>query len=125
MNPTLFYKVMSKFYDLLDVIYFRKYDTSPRKVVYDAIKDKDKILDLCTGTGTTAINIAKKNASVEIIGIDLSKNMLNVAKSKIKKGKISNVKFDLMDATNLSFDDECFDKVLLSLVLHEINEGVA
>ena len=33
MNSVLFYKVMSGFYDLLDVIYFRKYESSPRKVV--------------------------------------------------------------------------------------------
>ena len=59
MNSVLFYKAMSRFYDLLDVIYFRKYDTSPRKVVNEAIEDNDKILDLCTGTGTNAVNIAK------------------------------------------------------------------
>ena len=39
MNSVFFYKTMSRFYDLIDVIYFRKYDTSPRKVVNDAIKD--------------------------------------------------------------------------------------
>ena len=46
MKSALFYKAMSRFYDLLDVIYFRKYDTSPRRVVNEAIKDHDKILDL-------------------------------------------------------------------------------
>ena len=59
MNSVLFYKLMSGFYDLLDVIYFRKYETSPRKVVNESIKPGDKILDLCTGTGTNAVNIAK------------------------------------------------------------------
>ena len=63
MNSVLFYKAMSGFYDLLDVIYFRKYDTSPRKVVNEAIKDYDKILDLCTGTGTNAVNIAKADGN--------------------------------------------------------------
>ena len=51
MNSVLFYKVMSGFYDLLDVIYSRKYETSPRKVVNESINPGDKILDLCTGTG--------------------------------------------------------------------------
>ena len=88
MNSVLFYKAMSRFYDLLDVIYFRKYDTSPRKVVNEAIEDNDKILDLCTGTGTNAVNIAKKNASVKIAGVDISKDMLIIAKSKIKKEKL-------------------------------------
>ncbi len=125
MNSVLFYKVMSGFYDLLDVIYFRKYDTSPRKVVYEAIRDNDRILDLCTGTGTNAVNIAKKNASVKIAGVDLSKDMLIIAKSKIEKEKLSNIKLFRMDATNLKFKDECFDIILLSLVLHEIDEGLA
>lgn len=125
MNSVLFYKAMSRFYDLLDVIYFRKYDTSPRKVVNEAIKDNDKILDLCTGTGTNAVNIAKKNASAKIAGVELSKDMLIIAKSKIKKEKLLNIKLFQMDATNMKFKDECFDKILLSLVLHEIDEGLA
>ena len=124
MNSVLFYKAMSRFYDLLDVIYFRKYDTSPRKVVNEAIEDNDKILDLCTGTGTNAVNIAKKNASVKIAGVDLSKDMLIIAKSKIRKEKLSNIKLFRMDATNMKIKDECFDKILLSLVLHEIDEGL-
>lgn len=125
MNSVLFYKAMSGFYDLLDVIFFRKYDTSPRKVVNEVIRDNDKILDLCTGTGTNAVNIAKKNASVKITGVDLSKDMLIIAKSKIKKEKISNIKLFRMDATKLKFKDECFDKILLSLVLHEIDKDLA
>ena len=124
MNSVLFYKAMSRFYDLLDVIYFRKYDTSPRKVVNEAIEDNDKILDLCTGTGTNAVNIAKKNASVKIVGVDISKDMLIIAKSKIKKEKLLNIKLFQMDATDMEFKDECFDKILLSLVLHEIDEGL-
>ena len=125
MKSALFYKAMSGFYDLLDVIYFRKYDTSPRKVVNEAIKDNDKILDLCTGTGTNAVNIAKKNASVKVVGVDISNNMLAVAKSKLKKEKLLNIELFRMDAANMSFEDNCFDKVLLSLVLHEMDEEIA
>ena len=66
MNSVLFYKVMSGFYDLLDVIYFRKYETSPRKIVNKSIVSGDKVLDLCTGTGTNAVNIAKRDNSVII-----------------------------------------------------------
>ena len=71
MNSVLFYKVMSGFYDLLDVIYFRKYATSPRKVVNESICPGDKILDLCTGTGTNAVNIAKRDKSVMVKGVDI------------------------------------------------------
>lgn len=125
MNSVLFYKVMSGFYDLLDMIYFRKYKTSPRKVVNESIRPGDKVLDLCTGTGTNAVNIAKRDNSVILKGIDISKDMLNIAKSKAKKEKLNNIKFYKMDATNMQFKDKCFDKILLSLVLHETDEALA
>ena len=125
MNSVLFYKFMSGFYDLLDVIYFRKYETSPRKVVNESINPGDKILDLCTGTGTNAVNIAKRDNSVVVKAVDISKDMLIIAKSKAKKDNLSNIKFFQMDATNMKFKDKCFDKILLSLVLHETEEELA
>lgn len=125
MNSVLFYKVMSGFYDLLDVIYFRKYETSPRKVVNERIKAEDKILDLCTGTGTNAVNIARRDKSVIVKGIDISRDMLIIAKSKVRKEKLTNIKFFQMDATKMRFKDRCFDKILLSLVLHETDEELA
>ena len=66
----------------MDVIYFRKYETSPRKVVNESINSGDTILDLCTGTGTNAVNIAKRDKSVVVKGVDISKDMLIIAKSK-------------------------------------------
>ena len=125
MNSQLFYKAMSGFYDLLDMIYFRKYESSPRKVVYDAIDDHDKILDLCTGTATNAIHIAKNKQSVKVVGVDISKDMLTISKSKVREENLSNVKLLRMDATAMKFTDECFDKVLISLVLHEIDEELS
>ena len=125
MNSKLFYKVMSGFYDLLDVIYFRKYETSPRKVVFDTIGKKDNVLDLCTGTATNAIAIAKKNPNAKIVGVDLSKDMLVVAREKVNKENLANVRLYRMDATQMDFKDESFDKVLLSLVLHETDEELA
>lgn len=125
MNSKLFYKVMSGFYDLLDVIYFRKYETSPRKVVFDTIGKNDNVLDLCTGTATNAIAIAKKNPNAKIVGVDLSKDMLVVAREKVNKENLANVRLYRMDATQMNFKDESFDKVLLSLVLHETDEELA
>lgn len=125
MNSQLIYKVISGFYDLLDVIYFRKDESSPRKVVYELIGPNDKVLDLCTGTATNAINIAKRNAGVKVVGVDLSKDMLTIAKSKVEKANLSNVRIYRMDATKLKFKNEYFDKILLSLVLHEMDEELA
>lgn len=125
MKSEVFYKTMSKFYDLVDIIYFRNYKNSPRKVVLETIENGDSVLDLCTGTATNALKIAKANAQSKVIGIDLSKDMLEIAREKAHKADISNIKLYCMDATKLKFKDKCFDKILLSLVLHEIDEDLA
>jgi len=125
VNSKLFYKVMAGFYDLIDVIYFRNYKRSPRKIVLDAINDTDRVLDLCTGTATNAMRIAKTKPASKVIGIDLSKDMLRVAKSKAKKADVQNIRLYHMDATKMKFRDCCFDKILISLVLHEVEEELA
>lgn len=122
MKTNIFYKFIASIYDLLDVIYFRNYDRSPRKAVIEAISENDKILDLCTGTATNAMDISRAIPSSEIVGVDLSENMLKVAREKLKKANIKNITLYQMDGTKLSFKSESFDKILLSLILHEMDE---
>ena len=55
---------MSEFYDLIDIVYFRDYDNSPRKVVFESIGNEEKVLDLCTGTATKCIKNCKIKAFV-------------------------------------------------------------
>ncbi len=121
----LFYRLFAKFYDLLDVTYFKNYEKSPRKALLDAIEGDEKILDLCTGTATNAMNIAKAETGVQMMGVDLSNAMLNVGREKIKKSGLKNITLQQMDATHLKFEDNCFDKVLLSLALHELKKEIA
>lgn len=71
MNSQLFYKAMAGFYDLLDVIYFRNHKKSPRRVVFHSIDDSDRVLDLCTGTATNALKIAKAKPFKTVIKRDL------------------------------------------------------
>ena len=85
----------------------------------------EKVLDICTGTATNAINIAKRKPATRVFGIDLSSNMLNVAQNKIKRAEIKNIKLYKMDATQLKFKSNYFERVLISLVLHELDEEVA
>ncbi len=125
MNSKLFYDMTARTYDILDKTYFADYNKSPRKVVMQSINMNDYVLDICTGTATNAINIAKNNCNVKIIGIDLSDAMLDMARQKMQNEHISNVELMNMDATKLSFDDNTFDKILISLVLHELDESVA
>lgn len=125
MSSITFYKAISKVYDLLDVTYFKNKEHTPRKAVLERIGGVDNVLDICTGTATNAINIAKAKPSVEVTGIDLSDNMLEVGKAKVKKAHLANVTLKRMDATALEFGASTFDTVLISLVLHELDEDLA
>ena len=79
----------------------------------------DKVLDVATGTGDVAFAIRKKYKT-EIIGLDLSVNMLEKAKQKSKKYKIDDISFIEGDAENLPFDDNTFDKLVISYGLRNL-----
>jgi len=65
------YKLMSFFYDLVDVIYFKKEESSPRKVLVDMLPDKPLyIADICAGTGSNSLIIAKYHPDSKITAIE-------------------------------------------------------
>ncbi len=125
MNTKWFYRLTAWAYDLLDVIYFNNYERSPRKAVLDAINPDDTVLDLCAGTGANAVRIGKSRPDAKIVGVDLSREMLKIARKKAKKNAVHNIKLYEMDATDMRFKDNCFDKISISLVLHELDVELA
>ncbi len=62
-----------------------------------------KIMDVATGTGDLAIAIAKRADRTQILGIDLSEEMLAVARRKVQKqGLDERIMLEKGDAENLS-----------------------
>ena len=115
----------SSFYDLTDVLYFNREQNSPRTALLSLIPDRPvHVLDLCAGTGSNSLVIAKNKAEAKITALDLSVNMLTIADKKIKKGNIKNIELLVADACNTGFENNTFDVILLSLVLHEIAEDL-
>jgi len=83
--------------------------------------DGDKVLDVATGTGDVAFTIRKKYQT-DITGLDISVNMLEIAKEKSKKLKIEDINFIEGDAENLPFEDNSFDKVVISYGLRNLGD---
>jgi len=79
----------------------------------EVLTKKMVVLEVATGTGLIATNIACYVSQIE--AIDFSAKMIEVAQ---KKGTNSNVKFSVEDATQLSFEDETFDAVIIANALH-------
>ncbi|PWJ50414.1 class I SAM-dependent methyltransferase [Faecalicatena contorta] len=72
-----------------------------------------KVLEIATGTGLIAINIADSVQSVE--ATDFSPKMIEAA---MKKNVPDNVHFSVEDASALSFAAQTFDAVIISNALH-------
>jgi len=67
-----------------------------------------RILDMGCGSGNFSVKLAR--LGYEVVGIDLSKEMLSLAKEKARKEGLS-IEFHEMNVYDLKFDDESFDGV--------------
>jgi len=78
------------------------------------IKTEMNILDIATGTGDVIIKICSKNKSINGIGFDCSQNMLEMAKNKSKKKKITNIEYIHGYAEKLPFENDSIDIITIS-----------
>ncbi len=100
-------------YDLLNHVLSMKIDVLWRnKLVNWMNQDQPKlVLDMATGTGDLAVAV-QKGTNAEVIGVDLSQQMLNVGVIKIKKLKLDDkISMQKGDAENLNFQNNYFDAV--------------
>jgi len=81
-----------------------------KKIAEEIPIDSGLILDIGTGTGYLPIEINKKKPGLKVIGIDLSKRMIEVAKGK--KKEINNVEFMVMDAKSLGFRENSISFII-------------
>lgn len=80
-----------------------------------------RILDVGTGHGLFALEVAKQVNSGEIVGIDISDNGLSKAKKLVKDNAVSDsVSFMKIDAAKLSFSDNLFDVATSFLGMRDI-----
>ncbi len=74
-----------------------------------------KILDVATGTGDFAFEAIKILNPKQIIGVDISEGMLEVAKKKIADRKLSHVfSVEKGDSEGLHFEDNTFDAITVA-----------
>jgi len=106
------YAGYSNVYDALFKRFF--YPRIKHAISYMDIKPGDRILDVGVGTGLS-LSLFPKYCNV--VGIDLSTEMLRKAKEKIELNNLKNIKVMSMDAMCVGFKDDSFDKVFISHVV--------
>jgi ubiquinone/menaquinone biosynthesis C-methylase UbiE len=79
-------------------------------------KPTDKVLDVATGSGFTALAFARFTG--EVVGVDVSTGMLEEARNRARVVGIDNVTFIESPAESLPFDDSSFDIVTCRIAAH-------
>ena len=100
-------------YDLLNHTLSMGIDILWRKKAVKILKklQPKEVLDIACGTGDFAIEDLKSGAT-EVIGLDISKGMVDVGIEKVnKKGLASKVSLRVGDSENILFEENSFDGI--------------
>jgi ubiquinone/menaquinone biosynthesis C-methylase UbiE len=84
-----------------------------------SVHARSRVLDVGTGTGAQAGAFAEKAGRV--VGVDVSRPMLDIAR---RNNRFPNLTFQQADATELPFGDASFDVSCVSFVLHEMPASI-
>lgn len=126
----LMFDRIARYYDFLNHLLSLSMDkTWRKKAINELIEDKPKIiLDVATGTADLAIEALRLNPD-KIIGIDISEQMLELAKEKINRKQLSQkIELQKGDSEDLPFADNTFDAVTVAFGVRnfeDLEKGIA
>jgi trans-aconitate methyltransferase len=86
-----------------------------------ALRGDERVLDIGCGDGLLASEIAELLPRGSVLGVDSSREMIRFACSTYIKEGFPNLDFEVMDASDLSFEDE-FDIVFSNAALHWVSD---
>ena len=112
----------ARLYDLL----FARKPSAEHKLALKAAAPQpgDKALDVGCGPGTLAILMSQEIGSEgEVVGIDASMQMIEVARKKAKKQNVA-TRFEPAAIEALPFADDSFDLAASTYMLHHLPEDV-
>jgi len=103
------------FYNATVAKVLRKPETKIAKGIVEKM-EKGTILDLGSGTGYLSIEIARKSPGLQVYGIDLSRQMVKIARRHAKG--VDNARFVFGNAAKLPFKDNSIDLVVSTGASH-------
>jgi ubiquinone/menaquinone biosynthesis C-methylase UbiE len=111
-------KMYAKFSKVFGLI--EKSEKSLRKKALEmlGLKKREKVLEIGFGRGTTLVDIAKQVGDEgEIHGIDLTPEMVTLAREVFLRNKINNIEIIEGDARDLPYEKNYFDVVYIASTL--------
>ncbi|MDD3877715.1 MAG: bifunctional demethylmenaquinone methyltransferase/2-methoxy-6-polyprenyl-1,4-benzoquinol methylase UbiE [Bacteroidales bacterium] len=112
-------------YDFINNLLSFGTDKYWRKTTIKILKKKNPvfILDIATGTAELAIMAAKVLKPQKIVGIDISNDMLEIGRQKVKRQNFSSlIELRSGNAISLPFDDNSFDAVTIGFGIRNFTD---
>ena len=110
-------------YDLLNRVMSMGIDKSWRRRTVRALSLSAgaRVLDLATGTGDLAIEIARSEPTTHVVGLDPSEGMLECGREKVTRaGLADRVELVSGDAQQLPFGDDSFHGVTIAFGIRNV-----
>jgi ubiquinone/menaquinone biosynthesis C-methylase UbiE len=82
------------------------------------------VLDVGCGPGNITIDLARVVSLGRVTGIDLSPDVIEIARETQLESEVTNVNFDVGDVYGLTFSDNSFDVVYAHQVLQHLSNPV-
>ena len=114
----LFDNLSNKYDFMNNIISFGTHKLIKKKAVRSLkIKPNSKVLDLCCGTGDLGAIIKEIEPTCDVVGVDFSSQMLELARKKHP-----NITYWESNATDLKFEKNTFDYIVMGFGLRNIPE---
>ena len=94
---------------------------SPQKLIERLeLKEGDNVLEVGAGPGYFSLKVAKFLKNGRLTLADIQQEMLDIAKKRLAKRKVSNSEYYLCNGTKFEIEDNKFDVIYMVTVLGEI-----
>ncbi len=122
MDPGEIKKIYSRYSHIYDHIFKRWFYPRQRHVIQNLdLRPGQRILDVGVGTG---FSLPLYPAHVQVVGVDLSGQMLREAQKRVRKERLSHVTLMEMDACRLAFPDDAFNVVIAAFVISVVPDPI-
>jgi demethylmenaquinone methyltransferase/2-methoxy-6-polyprenyl-1,4-benzoquinol methylase len=109
-------------YDLFTVFFSFGMDRGWKRKLIEKLHltGHEHVLDLACGTGDITFALGEHLPPGRVVGLDITRGMLEIAESKRRAKNINNVFFDCADIMRLPFPDASFDCVTCGYALRNV-----
>ncbi len=118
--PALRFRWLTPAYDAILKRGMREELFKRRLIAQAGIQPGHHVLDLGCGTGTLTILIKQVHPEAQVTGLDGDPEVLAIARAKARQMGVE-ITWEKGLAYSLPYEDNSFDRVLSSLVLHHLN----